>query len=172
MNQDNNNVGGRIGRLFFGWAITLTIIMFIANYLLDQSNNPNQHISSYTNPDGRTELVLKQNRHGHYVATGMINGHTVTFLLDTGATSVSIPASIANAIGLKRGYPYQASTANGVIQVYSTQIDNIRLGNIVLHDVHGSINPHMAGTESILLGMSFLRHVEMTQRGNTLILRQ
>jgi aspartyl protease family protein len=95
----------------------------------------------------------------------------VRFLLDTGATDVNIPAAIASRIGLSRGQAQRAMTANGTITVYRTQLDEVRLGNIALPDVRASINPHMPG-DTVLLGMSFMRDLEMIQRDNTLTLRQ
>ena len=94
----------------------------------------------------------------------------MTFFLDTGASTVSIPEHVANRIGLKRGFTYQSSTANGMINVYSSRLDNVQLGNIVLRNIAGSINPHIESDE-ILLGMSFLKHLELIQKGRTLTLR-
>ena len=95
----------------------------------------------------------------------------VTFLLDTGATDVAIPAAIARKAGLNQGYISQAATANGIIQVYSTILDELQLGNIRLHDIKASITPSMEG-ETILLGMSALKQIEFMQRGSNLTLRQ
>ena len=121
--------------------------------------------------DGVREVVLRQNRAGHYVASGGINGQPVTFLLDTGATSVSIPASVAGRLGLKRGAAMRAHTANGTVTTYATRLDEVRLGNISLENVRADINPHMLGDE-VLLGMSFLRKLEFTQRDRELTIRQ
>ena len=60
---------------------------------------------------------------------------------------------------------------NGIIQVYSTILDELKIGNILLHDVEASITPSMGG-ETILLGMSALKQVEFMQRGSNLTLRQ
>ncbi len=98
---------------------------------------------------------------------GKINNQTVTFLLDTGATHVSVPQKIAQKLGLKRGQPVNVQTAAGVITTYTTVLDSISIGNIVMGDVKGGINPFMKG-EQILLGMSFLKHLTLTQRNDTL----
>ena len=91
--------------------------------------------------------------------------------MDTGATSVSVPASVARPIGLKRGAPQRANTANGQITTYATRLDEVRLGDIRLDNVRADINPHMQGDE-VLLGMSFLRKLEFTQRDRELTIRQ
>jgi len=117
------------------------------------------------------ELTLQRNRFGHYVASGNINDTPVVFLLDTGASDVSVPENLARQIGLKRGRPMMYQTANGTITVFATRLDKVDLGGIVLRQVRASINPNMQGNE-VLLGMSFLKHLEFSQRGNTLVLRQ
>ena len=58
-----------------------------------------------------------------------------------------------------------------MVTVYSTSVDELLIGNIVLHDVQASITPSMPG-DTILLGMSALKQIEFTQRDNTLTLRQ
>jgi aspartyl protease family protein len=106
---------------------------------------------------------------GHYVASGTLNGEPVVFLIDTGATNVAVPARLAKALKLKRGAAMRSQTANGAVTTYQTRIDEVRLGSIVMHNVRASINPGMDGNE-VLLGMSFLRHLELRQRGRTLTL--
>lgn len=62
-------------------------------------------------------------------------------------------------------------TANGRITTYNTRLQSISLGDITLYDVQAGINPHMKG-EEILLGMSFLRNLSITQENDTLTIRQ
>ena len=136
---------------------------------LDEKFNPNQSLS--VSDHGPRVVKLKQNSQGHYVAPGEINNQAVVYLLDTGATGVSIPGGVAKRLGLKAGGTSQVYTANGAIQVYRTRLDKIALGNIVLYNLPAHINPHMDG-ETILLGMQFMRDLEMIQRGDELTLRQ
>ena len=167
--DEQKGMGGKM--ILAMWLSLLVLLGVIFNHILDQQHNPNQNIQSYSGVDGSRELVLKRNRFGHYVASGAINGHDVVFMLDTGASDVSIPEAIARDIGLKKGRPMVYQTANGRITVYATQLDDVALGDIRLHDVRATINPHYA-SDDILLGMSFLKHLEFTQRGDTLTLRQ
>jgi aspartyl protease family protein len=120
---------------------------------------------------GKAEVTLLQNRHGHYVSQGTIDGIPVTFLLDTGATEVSIPAHIADKLNLSSQGNYRVQTANGSVTVYKTQIEQLSLGNIFLYNVAAHINPAMKSNE-ILLGMSALKRVEFRQTGKQLILRE
>lgn len=156
--------------LLIGWVIGLTMLVFLFGGWEERQYNPNMELQSRTAGDIR-EVTLESNRFHHYVATGRINGEEVTFLLDTGATDVVVPAGLADHLGLKAGSRALAQTANGVIEVRRTVIDELSLGPIVFRHVPASINPGMAGDE-ILLGMSALRQVELVQKENQLTLRQ
>ena len=159
------------GMLIVGWIIGLSLLSLLFGDILDQQRNPNQNLTGTATENGLREVLLQRNRHGHYLATGMINGKAVEFMLDTGASDVSVPQPVAERLGLKRGQPLFYNTANGTITAYHTRLARLELGGIALQDVRASINPHMGG-ETILLGMSFLKHLEFTQRGDTLLLRQ
>jgi aspartyl protease family protein len=63
------------------------------------------------------------------------------------------------------------STANGTVPVYATKLNEMRIGDIVLHDIRATINPH-TGDDFVLLGMSFLQHLDFSQRSGQLILSQ
>jgi len=157
--------------LIVSFALGLLGLTYVFDQLLSHQDNPNQRPVSLESADGRREVILQQNRQGHYVANGTINGLPVFFLLDTGATDVAIPANIAQRANLPEGFESRAATANGLVTVYSTQIDTLEIGNIVLHDINASITPSMGG-DTILLGMSALRQIEFTQLGEQLTLRQ
>lgn len=158
------------GMLIISFALGLGLLTLIFDGVLDRQSNPNQDPQFRLTETGVSEVILERNRQGHYVANGEINGVPVTFLLDTGATDVAIPESVAREARLRSGYSSQASTANGVVTVYSTTVDELVLGNIVLNDVQASITPSMGGN-TILLGMSALGRVEFMQQGSTLTLR-
>ena len=164
--------GKRIGQgmLIFSFVLGLGGLTFFFDDQIQQLANPNQNPRSMELNSGVREVVLQQNRQGHYVASGTVNNVSVLFLLDTGATDVAIPDSIALAAGLQRSNTSRASTANGVVTVYSTRVAELTLGNIVLEDVNASITTSMTG-DTILLGMSALRQVEFSQRGDELTLR-
>ncbi len=158
----------RIGKAFWilTWISLLGLLYLFFSSYLDDRQRPNRDLVS----SDSGQVVLKRNRGGHCVAPGLINDYPVRFLLDTGATSVSIPEKVAAQIGLQRGPRYQVTTASGRVDVYSTTLDSIQLGGIVLQDIRGHINPHMPG-ETVLLGMSFMQHLELNQKGDTLTLR-
>jgi aspartyl protease family protein len=169
---ENDTTSG-IGKSFvwIAWLIGLALLAFVFQDLLDEQYNPNQDPKLSLQNNGKAEVTLQQNRQGHYVTNGAINGVNVTFLLDTGATQVSIPAHIAEKLSLTAGSKYRVQTANGSITVYQTQLNELRIGNIYLYNVAAHINPSMDADE-ILLGMSALKRVEFRQTGKQLILRE
>lgn len=154
-----------------GWVVALGLLAWLFGGQLDRQRNPNASVVSQRS-EGVVETVLLRNRYGHYVASGSINGHPVEFIIDTGASDISIPAGVADRIGLKRGPAVTYGTANGFIQAYQTVLNSVTLGDIHLTQVRASINPQMTERDEILLGMTFLKHLEFTQSGNTLTLRQ
>lgn len=114
--------------------------------------NPNADLARL---EGGGVVTLTRNRAGHFVAPGEINGQPVRLLLDTGATYVAIPASLADRLGLEKGRKALFSTANGQVEGHLSQLDEVRLGPIRLRNVKGAITPGLEG-DTVLLGMSFL----------------
>ena len=158
-----------LGIVFIWIALLCMLAIGFAKYLEIQTN-PNPDPPGRVTDSGVAEVVLAQNRLGHYVAGGRVNDRPVEFLLDTGATTVSVPLEVAEKIGLQPGPPQKVLTANGVATVYATTLDSVEIGNISVGNVRANINPNMPG-KKILLGMSFLRHLEMLQAGDHLRLR-
>ncbi|RLA21418.1 MAG: TIGR02281 family clan AA aspartic protease [Gammaproteobacteria bacterium] len=157
--------------IYGAWIIALLMLTWLFDNYLGKQHNPNQMVSSEIDGNGIREVTLKQNRQGHYIASGFINEQKVTFLVDTGATTVSIPGNLANKLNLPFGLAQRVRTANGDTIAYSTTLNSIRLGNIKLYKLKATIAPKMAG-DGVLLGMNFMRQLEMIQRDNQLTLRQ
>lgn len=166
--QTSHNPHRTLGR---GMALVASLLVLGLFYLyfetsLEARNHPNRQLQVAPG----SELVLKRSGDGHYVFPGTINGRPVTFLLDTGATLVSVPAHLAGELGLKAGAHQQSITANGTVATRATRVDALAFGPFDLRGVPASLNPGMAD-DQVLLGMSVLKHLEFTQRGDTLILR-
>lgn len=166
MSADNPHHSSGRALLWITWLMILGGGWWAAQYWLDKEANPNQRVAI----TGSGEVVLERNRQGHYVAYGEINGTKVTFMLDTGATDVALSSRLAQELGLKRGASMQVNTANGRATAYETRLDSVRLGAIVVRDVPANFSDGMMD-HTVLLGMSFLKHLEFTQRENQLILR-
>lgn len=165
-------VGG-IGRwmMVLSWVLLLALMSYLFNGVLERQRNPNEEPLVLRDDRGGDQVVLKRNRAGHYVSSGRINGHPVLFLLDTGATDVAISDELAEKLELPRGRRMISQTANGTVVSWQTRLKEVGLGEIVLSDVSASVLPTMAGDE-VLLGMSFLKRLEWTQRGDQLTLRK
>lgn len=168
--EDTTN---KIGKYFgwIAWVIAIGLLVFLFQEILEKQQNPNSSPDSYLLDSGLNEVHLKRNKQGHYLTVGKINQQSVIFLLDTGATDVSIPEHIAEKLNLPRYNSYQVSTANGNTQVYRSKINELNIGDISLYNVEANINPSF-NSDEILLGMSALKQLELHQSGKTLILRE
>ena len=160
-----------LGMIIAMWAVVLFMLTGLFDKVDDHQRNPNQNVVTNVSVDGVREVVLQRNRQSHYVTSGDINGYEVEFMVDTGASDISIPLHVAEQIGLEKGPKIMFSTANGVAYGYATRLDSVAIGDIRLYNIRASINPNVGDME-ILLGMSFLKHIEFTHSGNTLTLRQ
>ncbi len=162
----------KLGMMFTAaaWILGFLLLALFFSKILEQQSNPNQSISTLQTADFQ-EVVLIRSRNGHYMFDGEINRHKVTFLVDTGATITAIPGELQQKLGLKAGPATSVSTANGLTTAYLTRLDQLSIGDIELFDVNASIIPGM-GVDEILLGMNVLKHFELVQRGNELIIRQ
>jgi aspartyl protease family protein len=159
------------GMQVLAWISLLALLTLYFGDVLERQRNPNREVSTAVSAEGVREVELRRNRMGHYVSAGTINGEPVVFLLDTGATGVAIPSRLAERLRLPRGRPFVTNTANGQTRSYQTRLGEVAIGDIRLNNVDAAITPGLEMNE-ILLGMSFLKYIEFTQRGNTLTLRQ
>jgi aspartyl protease family protein len=117
------------------------------------------------------EVTLNRQPSGHYVAAGMINDYPVEFLIDTGATLVTIPGELADRASLVYGSAKSVNTANGRGQGYITTLQSVTLDNIVLRQVKAIILPNAGDMKQVLLGMSFLEAFELVQKNDALTIR-
>ncbi len=111
---------------------------------------------------------------GMYMVAGAINGHPVKFMVDTGATWVSMNSHHAKRIGLDyrvSGKRSSVSTASGVEQVFVLNLDRVKVGDIELHHVEAAVLEGRSPTD-ILLGMSFLDRVEIQRKGRMMLLKK
>ena len=113
--------------------------------------------------------VIIPRKNGHYSARGIINGHPVELLVDTGATLVTIPGNIADAIGLSYDRRHPVNTANGRSTGFTTRLDKISLANLTQYNLPALILPTMK-QQRILLGMNFLSHYQWRHQDGRLIL--
>ena len=122
---------------------------------------------------GAQSVVLASSGGGHFVSQGQINGQSVQFMVDTGASFITLGGSDAKRLGLnyQNGQRIAMSTANGVVAAYRVKLDEVRVGNVTLNNVDGVVHPDTA-MPVVLLGMSFLNRMEMTRDGETMTLKK
>lgn len=131
-----------------------------------------QSFASAAGGGSRPSVTLAADPAGHFVTAGSINGTSVMFLLDTGASSVVLPAGEAGRMGIdyKSGQKVAASTANGVIPAWRVTLNTVRVGDISLTQVEGLVVE--SSMPAVLLGMSFLNRTDMKREGQVMTLTQ
>ena len=121
---------------------------------------------------GRQSVSLTADARGHFSAAGSINGYPVTFLVDTGATSIAISAAEARRLGLdyQRGQQVAVGTAAGTMPAWRVSFNTVKIGGISVNQVEGLVVE--SGLGMPLLGMSFLNRMDMKRDGQTMTLTQ
>ncbi len=131
-----------------------------------------QHAHSGGDGGGAQATSLTADGRGHFITTGTVNGATMRFMVDTGATSVALGAADARRanVSLTNARPVMVQTANGVTQGWVVTLGSVRVGDITLYEVEGIVHQH--DMPVALLGMSFLNRMEMKRDGQTMTLRK
>lgn len=131
-----------------------------------------QHAMGTAGGNGSGKIIMLADGQGHFFTTGTINGTSVRFLVDTGATMISLGAADARRVGVdfNRGQKALTNTANGQAVVSKVQLDTVRIGDVTLHNVDALI--HQTDMPVALLGMSFLNRMEMQRDGQTMTLKK
>jgi len=122
---------------------------------------------------GTQSVVLTSSGNGHFVTAGQINGQTVQFIVDTGASFITLGMSDARRLSINYlgGQRVAMSTANGVVPAYRVKLDEVRVGTVTLNNVDGIVQPETS-MPVVLLGMSFLNRMEMKRDGETMTLKK
>ncbi len=130
-----------------------------------------QGIASNFTPTENSSVTLISDAKGHFITEGSINGATVKFIIDTGATMVSLNSSEAKRIGVNylKGEHGLVSTANGLVPVYKVKLDTVKVGDITLSNVDALVQEG-ENLPMVLMGMSFLNRVEMKREGSQMTL--
>lgn len=169
MSEYDSNPNSQLGRRML-WVAALGLLggLYLLFSMLE--NGPGAGTVSSVDSNGSAMVVLEQDRSGHYLAEGQINGQPVTFLVDTGATDVALPESKARALGLEFGPRVRVMTAAGPATAWVTRLDEVTIGGLRRKNVRASIT---AGEfNGILLGMSFLKHYNLQQQDGRLMIRE
>jgi aspartyl protease family protein len=116
----------------------------------------------------RGEIEIPRSRDGHYYVQGSINGQPLVFMVDTGASMVSVGAASARAAGLPRGAPGEFVTAGGNVRGEIVPNQTVEAGGIRVGPLSVAVG---VGGDVALLGQNFLRHVDVLQSGDRMLLR-
>lgn len=121
----------------------------------------------------KPSISITMSANGQFITSGTINGNAIMFLVDTGANSVALTAEHARILGIDyrvRGQRSRASTAGGVVDTYVVVLNSVKVGPIEVPNVMATVIESEHGMDQVLLGMTFLNQVKISQEGNTLML--
>ena len=133
----------------------------------------NQSIAgNFKEPDKRKLRILADAR-GMYFVKGTINKTSTRFLVDTGATHVTMSGNKARALNIdfRKGWRSMAQTAAAVVPVWQIVLNSVSIGGIKLNNVSATVIDGDKPSE-VLLGNSFLRHTDLQQTSSVLIIRE
>ena len=130
-----------------------------------------QHFATAASKTTGGQVTLASDSRGHYITDGQVNGQHIRFLVDTGATLVSLSAADARRMGVdylngERGYSIVADGRR--VPSYRVKLDTVTVGDITIFGVEASVGEGDMG--AALLGMSFLSRTEMRREGQVLTL--
>lgn len=131
-----------------------------------------QSISIGGGPASAQRATLIADTGGHFVTQAEVNGISMKFMVDTGASLVTLSSGEARRAGINylAGQKATLQTANGTTTAYRVKIDTVRLGDISLTNVDGAVVEGNVMGEHGLLGLSFLNRVSMQRDGSTMTL--
>lgn len=119
-----------------------------------------------------SRIVLTADSRGHFLTPGTINGRTVNFMLDTGATTIALSIADAQRIGLdaSKGQQVQVRTANGNTSGYRLRLNSVRVGDVEVFDVEAIVSQQPM--PYVLLGNSFINRFSMRRDAEQMVLER
>lgn len=117
------------------------------------------------------ELVLPRQRDGHFYAAGTVNGQPVQFLVDTGASYVTVSPATARAAGLQGGEPVRFSTANGTLDGRIVSGVPVGIGEFQIASARVAVGLNGVPDGKALLGQNVLSRFDVVLSGDTMTLR-
>jgi aspartyl protease family protein len=117
-----------------------------------------------------TRIVIPVGLGGHYGGLASINGHSVQYIVDTGASSIAMGADVATRLGLdyNSSTAGAAMTANGTVAARRLTLDRVTVGDVTIFNVECMVLPQAMPV--VLLGNSFLSHFQMHSDYDTMVL--
>jgi len=152
----------KVGRLLFFKALLFLFCLSFITASFSASKD-----SVYPESNSISGFSIQADSSGHYRGTVLINNVPMPFLIDTGATSIVVPTSMAYSARLPLGKAVQASTANGFASNRLTRINSLKIGNIEIKNLDALATIRL---DEVLIGMTYLKLFHMTQDRNVLTL--
>ena len=112
-------------------------------------------------------VELRRTIDGHYYASGSINGHPVVFMVDTGASTVSVSGAMADRLGLTGCRETVYGTAGGTVRGCESRADELSVAGVRARDVRVAVLPSQS-EDLVLLGMNVLRHFRIETESGTM----
>ena len=134
--------------------------MLMLQQIQHRQQNPMAYVNQISKSNEPTSVSFDAASNGHFYIPAALNGRNVSFIADTGATSIFLTQDDARKIGLNvtdLNYSKVYNTANGQVRAAETVIQNLKIGPIELSNVEVTVSPNTGGQS--LLGMSFFRQL-------------
>lgn len=161
-----------------GWLLIFSVILSVYSFQPELNGiwirlkSQLVPFSAEENRNGSISVI--RNNDGHFQVEALVNGVTVHFMVDTGATRTVLTVADATRIGIdinNLAYDQASMTANGIVLSAPIKLEKVKIGNIVVNDVKASVNKNLEGMS--LLGMSFLERLSQYHvEGERLTMRQ
>ncbi len=157
-------------------ATGIAVVIFIGREEAASSRSVDAAVTATAGTSERSapfsELVLRAGAHGHFIVDASVNGQMLTFLVDTGASSIYLTPQDAARLGWtppRLTYSERYHTAAGEVRAAPVTLRSLRIGQLELYDLPASVGEEESSMS--LLGMTFLKRLDSYQvRGDRLIL--
>ncbi|RMX02966.1 TIGR02281 family clan AA aspartic protease [Corticibacter populi] len=154
--------------LWLVWIAVIGALYLVMNQLLAPP------AAIYRAADGG-ELQLPRHRDGHFYVDGSVNGVPVRFMVDTGASIVSVSDAVARAAGLEGGRSITFQTANGPREGRVVRAERLSLGaapdGFTLQGIEVGTGLAIGSSDEALLGQNVLRHFDVSIDRQAMVLR-
>lgn len=145
-------------------VVTVWLLLATALFLAVQAFLAQQQRARFQ-ADGMGVVELRRGPDGHFHWPAQVNGRTVEFLVDTGATRTALPGVLAERLNLVPGPVVRSATAGGLSEGYETRIDLALAGGLVAERLRVTVLPELGAP---LLGMDVLSRLRFTQQDGVL----
>ena len=126
-------------------------------------------VAGTSGPANNSPVSLYADQAGHFFGNLSINGASLKYVVDTGATTVALNSGDAKfaKIDYEKGERITMSTANGEVSAYLVKLNTLKIGTIILNNVEATVNEG-GSPPVVLLGMTALNHLDM-KRDNSIM---